>query len=170
MHLTGCRAAGPASLSGSAPTTTRRPAAEGGSTADRIDVYLGTGNAFSVASGRLSYVLGLQGPAWRSIRHVPRRSWRSTWRVRACGPRECDLRAGRRSQPDFSPEHTIYFSKLRALSADGRCKTFDAAANGYGRGEGCGMVVLKRLSDAAPPATRVLGGGPRFGREPGRTQ
>ena len=54
------------------------------------------------------------------------------------------------------PEAAIYLSKVRALSADGRCKAFDVAADGYGRGEGCGVVVLKRLSDAVAAGDRVI--------------
>ncbi|MEM9161683.1 MAG: SDR family NAD(P)-dependent oxidoreductase [Cyanobacteria bacterium P01_F01_bin.4] len=56
----------------------------------------------------------------------------------------------------LSPEASIGFCKLKALSPDGRCKTFDAAADGYGRGEGCGMVVLKRLSDAIANQDNIL--------------
>ena len=55
-----------------------------------------------------------------------------------------------------APEITIALSKGRMLAADGRCKTFDAAANGYARGEGCGIVVLKRLSDAKRDGDRIL--------------
>ena len=53
----------------------------------------------------------------------------------------------------LAPENTVAFSKARMLASDGRCKTFDAAADGFSEGEGCGMVVLKRLSDAGPTAT-----------------
>ncbi len=55
-----------------------------------------------------------------------------------------------------SPQTTIAMSKLRALSVDGRCKTFDATADGYGRGEGCGIVALKRMSDAIVDGDRIL--------------
>lgn len=56
----------------------------------------------------------------------------------------------------LSPEVTIGLCKLRALSADSRCKTFDSAADGYVRGEGCGVIVLKRLSDAIADGDNIL--------------
>lgn len=56
-----------------------------------------------------------------------------------------------------APEPTVFLSKIKALSADGRCKAFDDAADGFGRGEGCGMIVLKRLSDAQADGDRILG-------------
>ena len=70
----------------------------------------------------------------------------------------------------LSPEVMVSFSQARMLSPDGRCKTFDAAADGYVRGEGCGMVVLKRLADALADGDRVLGivRGTAVGRARGR--
>ena len=67
----------------------------------------------------------------------------------------------------IAPEYGVHIQG-RILSPDGRCKTFDAQADGFGRGEGCGIVVLKRLSDASADSDRVSGGDPRFGGEPGR--
>ena len=61
---------------------------------------------------------------------------------------ECDMALAGGVNLMLSPLPTIFFCKTRALSPDGRCKTFDARADGYSRGEGCGVVVLKRLSDA----------------------
>ena len=56
----------------------------------------------------------------------------------------------------LSPETNITLSKARMMAPDGRCKTFDAAADGFVRGEGCGIVVLKRLSDALVDGDRIL--------------
>jgi acyl transferase domain-containing protein/acyl carrier protein len=121
-----------------------------------MDAYTGTGNAFSVAAGRLSYLLGLQGPSMAVDTacssslvavHLACRSLRSG---------ESDLALAAGVHLVLTPEGTIYLSRTKALSPDGRCKTFDASADGYGRGEGCGAVVLKRLSDAQRDGDRVL--------------
>ena len=121
-----------------------------------IDVYAATGNALSVAAGRLSYNLGLQGPAIAIDTacssslvavHLACQSLRSG---------ECNLALAGGVYLMLSPITTIAMSKLRALSPDGRCKTFDATADGYGRGEGCGMVALKRLSDAVANGDNIL--------------
>src|SRR5262249_15486499 len=69
---------------------------------------------------------------------------------------ECDLALAGGVNLILAPENTIYFCKVRAMAADGRCKTFDAAADGYVRGEGCGVIVLKRLSDAVADGDPIL--------------
>ena len=113
-----------------------------------IDAYLASGNAHSTASGRLSYILGLTGPSLA----VDTACSSSLVSVHlACSSlrnRECNLALAGGVGGLISPEYSINFSKARMLSANGRCKTFDAAADGYVRSEGCGIVVLKRLSDA----------------------
>ena len=68
----------------------------------------------------------------------------------------------------LSPDLYIALSHSRMLAPDGRCKTFDAAADGFARGEGCGMVVLKRLSDARADGDRDSGGHPRQRGQSGR--
>ena len=124
--------------------------------AAQIDPYSGTGGAFCVASGRISYVLGLHGPNFA----VDTACSSSLVAVHlACQ----SLRAGKAQLAlaggvnlILRPEANIYFTKMRAISPDGRCKTFDAAGDGYGRGEGCGVIVLKRLSDALAHGDNVL--------------
>ena len=121
-----------------------------------IDAYLASGNAHSTASGRISYVLGLTGPSLAvdtacssslvSI-HLACTSLRN---------RECNLALVGGVNRLISPEFSINFSKARMLSADGRCKTFDAKADGFVRGEGAGIVVLKRLSDAIAEGDNIL--------------
>jgi acyl transferase domain-containing protein/surfactin synthase thioesterase subunit len=121
-----------------------------------MDPYAGTGNSYSVAAGRVSYVLGLRGPAMSVdtacssslvTLHLACQSLRSG---------ESDLALAGGVNLMLAPWTSVYFCKLRALAADGRCKTFDASADGYARGEGCGMVVLKRLSDALRDGDNVL--------------
>jgi acyl transferase domain-containing protein/acyl carrier protein len=121
-----------------------------------LSAYTGTGTAVCVAAGRLSYVLGLQGPSL-SVNtacssslvaiHLASQSLRND---------ECRMAVAGGVSVILSPETTVILCKTRMLSPSGRCKTFDAAADGFARGEGCGMVVLKRLSDAQADGDRIL--------------
>jgi acyl transferase domain-containing protein/acyl carrier protein len=124
----------------------------------RIDVrelYSGTGNAFSVASGRISYSLGLRGPCM-SIDTACSSSLVATHlAIQSLRLGECDMALAAGVNLILVPEPTIIFCKGRMLSFDGHCKTFDAGADGYVRGEGCGVIVLKRLSDAQADGDRI---------------
>ena len=123
---------------------------------DLIDAYISTGNAYSVVAGRLSYFLGLHGP---SIAIDTACSSSLVAVHLACqGLRlgECDLAIAGGVNVILTPELNINFSKARMMALDGRCKTFDAAADGYVRGEGCAVVVLRRLSDALAHGDRIL--------------
>lgn len=123
---------------------------------DRLDTYVSTGNASSVAAGRLSYFLGLHGP---SIAVDTACSSSLVALHLACqGLRtgDCDLALAGGSNLILAPEMNIIFSKARMMAPDGRCKTFDAAADGYVRGEGCAILVLRRLSDAVADGDRIL--------------
>jgi epothilone polyketide synthase E len=121
----------------------------------RIDAYSALGNARSVAAGRIAYVLDLRGPVMQLdascasslvALHLACQSLRSG---------ECDRALVGGVNLMSSPQATVALCQLRALAADGRCKTFDAAADGYARGEGCGVVVLERLSDARVSGRRI---------------
>jgi acyl transferase domain-containing protein len=121
-----------------------------------LDAYYPTGNALNAAAGRLSYVLGLHGPSMAVDAacasslvavHLAAQSLRNG---------ECRLALAGGVNLILAPDAHVAMSRARALSPDGRCKTFDASADGYGRGEGCGVVVLKRLSDALADGDRVL--------------
>ncbi len=126
--------------------------------ADRLslDAYGASGNSYAVAAGRISYVLGLQGPsiavdtacsASLVAVHLASASLRSG---------ECDRALAGGVNLILSPDANVVFTKARMLAADGRSKSFDATADGYGRGEGCGFVVLRRLSDAIRDGDRIL--------------
>ncbi len=128
----------------------------GGADRTQIDTYDGTGNLHCFAAGRLAYILGLRGPnmvidtACSSSLVVIHQACQSL-RVG-----DCDLALAGGVHLVISPEITIFLSRAHVLSPDGRCKTFDAAADGFARGEGCGMIVLKRLSDALKDRDTIL--------------
>jgi acyl transferase domain-containing protein/acyl carrier protein len=123
---------------------------------DRISPYDGTGSSFCFSSARLSYVLGLHGPSMAIdtacssglvALHLACQSLRNG---------ECAQALAGGVQLVLSPEVTIYLSRIGALSPDGRSKAFSAAADGYGRGEGGGMLVLKRMRDAQRDGDTIL--------------
>ncbi|PYS24486.1 MAG: beta-ketoacyl synthase [Acidobacteria bacterium] len=113
-----------------------------------IDAYAGTGNALSIAANRLSYLLDFRGPsmsidtACSSSLVAVHLACRSLWN------KESTVALAGGVNLILSPGITINFTKAGVMAPDGRCKTFDARANGYVRGEGAGMVVLKPLSIA----------------------
>ena len=116
----------------------------------------GAGNAASVASGRLSYTFGFQGPCMAVDTACSSSLVATHLAVQALRNRECGLALVGGVNLMLTPDITVNFCRGRMLSPDGRCKTFDEAADGYVRGEGCGVVVLKRLSDAVNDGDRVL--------------
>lgn len=113
-----------------------------------IDAYLSTGNTHSLASGRLSYILGLRGPSLSVNTACSSSLVALHLGVTSLRHQECDLALVGGVNRLISPEISINFSQAKMLSPQGRCKTFDAGANGFVRAEGCGILVLKRLSDA----------------------
>jgi acyl transferase domain-containing protein/acyl carrier protein len=122
----------------------------------RFDAYFASGIARSVAGGRISYTLGIQGPNMS----VDTACSSSLVAVHtACVSLrngECRMALAGGANIILSPKITIAFSKSHMMAADGRCKTFDARADGFVRGEGAGVVVLKRLSHAIEDGDRVL--------------
>ena len=120
-----------------------------------IDPHMLTGNSISFPAGRLSYVFGLQGPSMVVATACSSSLVTVHLAAQALRHRECDLALAGGSNVIASPFTSIILSKMNALSPSGRCKTFDASADGYGRGEGCGVVVLKRFSDAVADGDRI---------------
>jgi acyl transferase domain-containing protein/acyl carrier protein len=123
---------------------------------ERLDAYYSTGTALNAAAGRIAYVLGLNGPAVAVdtacssslvALHLAVRSLRS-------GETDAVLAGG--VNVILDPMSSVAVSRAHMLSPDGRCRTFSADANGFVRAEGCGVLVLKRLSDARRDGDRVL--------------
>ena len=123
---------------------------------ERIDGYSFTGIAPSVLAGRLSYALGLQGPSLAVDTACSSSLVTVHLACQSLRRRESDLALAGGVNLILTPENTIYFCKAGAMSPEGRCKTFDASADGYVRGEGCGVLVLKRLSDAIKDNDTIL--------------
>jgi myxalamid-type polyketide synthase MxaB len=120
-----------------------------------IDAYCGTGNALSIASNRISYVFDLRGPSLSVDTACSSSLVALHYAVQSLRNRECDYALVGGVNLILSPEVTLAFSKARMLAPDGRCKPFDASANGYVRGEGCGLVLLRRLDDAVRDSNDV---------------
>jgi myxalamid-type polyketide synthase MxaC len=114
----------------------------------RLDGWVGAGNAHCIAANRISFLLDLRGPslavdtACSSSLVSLHLACQSVW----AGESDMAIAAG--VNVLIPPDTTIAASQAQMLSADGRCKSFDARADGYVRSEGCGVVLLKRLSDA----------------------
>jgi acyl transferase domain-containing protein/NADPH:quinone reductase-like Zn-dependent oxidoreductase/acyl carrier protein/NADP-dependent 3-hydroxy acid dehydrogenase YdfG len=123
---------------------------------DRISPYDGTGSSFCFSAARLSYVLGLHGPSMAIDTACSSGLVALHLACQALRNGECAQALAGGVQLVLSPEVTIYLSRIGALSPDGRSKAFSAAADGYGRGEGGGVLVLKRLSDAQRAGDTVL--------------
>src|SRR3954469_2471736 len=121
-----------------------------------IGPQTGTGVANSVIANRLSYALGLTGPSMVVDTACSSSLVAAHLACSSLLRGECELALAGGVSLMLRPDTSVAFSRAGMLAPDGRCKTFSAAADGYGRGEGCGMVVLKRLSDAERDGDRVL--------------
>jgi myxalamid-type polyketide synthase MxaC len=121
-----------------------------------IEAYGLTGNSPNVSAGRIAYVLGLQGPTMAVDTACSSSLVAVHLACQSLRNRECDAALAGGVNLVLSPVNTIAFSRMKAMAPDGLCKTFDASANGYARGEGCGVIVLKRLSDAVAAGDNVL--------------
>ncbi|MFN3647966.1 MAG: amino acid adenylation domain-containing protein [Armatimonadota bacterium] len=116
----------------------------------------GAGNAASIASGRISYTFGFQGPCLAVDTACSSSLVALHLAVRALRAGECSQALVAGVNLMLTPDITVNFSQARLLSPDGKCKTFCESADGYVRGEGCGVVVLKPLSAAQKDGDRIL--------------
>jgi len=123
---------------------------------EQLNGYVGTGTVSSVASGRIAYHLGLQGPAITVDTACSSSLVALHLAARALLDGSCDLALAGGATVMVSPRGHVEFSRLRGLSRSGQCRPFAEDADGVVWGEGCGLVLLKRLSDARRDGDRVL--------------
>jgi len=123
---------------------------------EEVNPYFNTGTPLNACAGRISYVLGLQGPSVAidtacssslTAIHLACNSLRS---------KDCEMALAGGVNLTLSPLLNVTLSAAGMMSSDGKCKSFSDEANGYVRGEGCGIVTLKRLSDAQSAGDNIL--------------
>lgn len=123
---------------------------------DAIDAYASTGKTFSIAANRLSYLLDLRGPSLAIDTACSSSLVAVHQACQSLRQQECSLALAGGVNLVLSPQLMVALSSANMLSPDGYCKTFADDADGYARGEGCGVIVLKRLADAERDGDSVL--------------
>ncbi|OBP16335.1 hypothetical protein A5320_02690 [Rheinheimera sp. SA_1] len=125
-------------------------------TPEALNAYMGTGNSLSVIAGRVAYFFGLQGPAM-SIDTACSSSLVAIHQAcQSIRAGECEMALAGGINLLLSADTNVVLSQAGMLAPDGRCKTFDLRANGYVRAEGCGLLLLKPLSQARDDGDRIL--------------
>lgn len=121
-----------------------------------VSAFQGAGLSHSAGVGRISYVFGFEGPSVAVDTASSSSLVALHQAVRSLQEGSCNLALAGGVNAILAPVNSLLMSKAGLLSPDGRCKSFSASADGFGRGEGCGVVVLKRLSDAQRDGDDVL--------------
>src|SRR5438876_1135563 len=124
--------------------------------ASTLDAYSGTGTSGSVASGRLSYWFGFQGPSLTLDTACSSSLVATHLACQALRAGQCRMALAGGASLMLTPLSLMAFSRMGLLAADGRCKTLDSRADGFVGGEGCALIVLKRLSDALAEGDPIL--------------
>src|SRR6478609_10699634 len=120
-----------------------------------IDSYQAIGSSAAAGAGRISYGMGLQGPAVTVDTACSSSLVAVHQACQALRLGECDVALAGGVNVLLTPKSVMSFARAKMLAPDGKCKTFDAAADGYVRGEGCGVIVVKRLDDAIRDGDRI---------------
>lgn len=123
---------------------------------DELNVYATTGNCLNFIAGRTSYILGLKGPSMAIDTACSSSLVAVHSACQSLRTSECDLAIAGGVNLILSPRTTLSLIQGNMLSSDGRCHTFGDKADGYARGEGCGVIILKRLSDAVEDKDHIL--------------
>ena len=121
-----------------------------------IDRYAQLSGLRGLTAGRICHILDSHGPAMQVDTACSSSSLAVHLACQSLTRGECDLALAGGVSLILAPEHLIGICQMKALSADGRCKTFDEDADGFGQGEGCGMIALKRLADAQADGDAIL--------------
>ncbi|MGB8479151.1 MAG: type I polyketide synthase [Acidobacteriaceae bacterium] len=123
---------------------------------EKISPYFAPGLSHAVAAGRISYVLGFQGPSMAVDTSCSASLVAVHLACQSLRLGECNAALAGGVNLILNPDITIALSQSRMMAPDGRCKAFSESANGFVRGEGCGMILLKRLPDAIRDGNRIL--------------